>query len=111
VKQATLTLTTTTASAQAIGEGYADEAIVSRSYEISGTAFYGDGDTQKLFAVGETCYATYYSQSTNAGSLDQVLFEGNVVVTKVSDSQTQGEYETQDITVKSTGTPVKPPYA
>ncbi|MBI2303082.1 MAG: hypothetical protein HYU66_29595, partial [Armatimonadetes bacterium] len=41
VKQATLTLTTRTAVAQAIGEGYADEAVVSKSYEISGTAYCG----------------------------------------------------------------------
>lgn len=111
VKQATLTLTSRTATAQAIGEAYADEAVVSKSYEITGTAYYEDGDTQKLFAVGDTCWATYYSQSETAGALDQILFHGEVVVTRVSDAQTQGEFETQEIAVRSTGTPVKPPYA
>ncbi|MBI2298399.1 MAG: hypothetical protein HYU66_05505 [Armatimonadetes bacterium] len=113
VKQATLTLTTRTATAQAIGEGYADEAVVSRSFEIAGTAFYTEADTQKLFAVGDGCYATYYSQSESGSpaALDQILFQGNVVVTKVSDTQSQGEYETQEISVRSTGTPTKPPYS
>jgi len=105
VKQATLTLTTKTASAQAIGEDYADEAVVSRSYELSGTAFYTEADTRKLFAVGESCVATYYSQRRNAGALDQILFQGPVVVTRVADAQTQGEYETQEIALRSAGAP------
>ena len=108
VKQATLTLTTRTASAQAIGEAYADEAVVSRGYELSGTAFYTDGDTRKLFAVGDACVATYYSQSRTAGALDQILFQGPVVVTRVADSQTQGEFETQEIALRSSGAPTVP---
>jgi hypothetical protein len=106
VKQATLTLTSRTATAQAIGEAYADEAVVSKSYEISGTAYYESADAEKLFGVGDTCLATYYSQ----GDTPAILFQGDVVVTRVADSQTQGEFETQEIAVRSTGTPTTPPY-
>ena len=111
VKHATLTLNSRTATAQAIGDDYTEEAVVGKSYELSGTAYLADTAGRQLFAVGDTCQATYYSQHATSGVLDQVLFQGPVVVTKVSDTQTQGDYETQDITLHSTGTPTVPPYA
>ncbi|MBI2298805.1 MAG: hypothetical protein HYU66_07630 [Armatimonadetes bacterium] len=90
-------------AAQAIGEGYADEAVVSKSYEISGTAYCG-GDS--FFAVGDTCHATYYTQV--GSSLTTKLFEGGVVVTRAADHQTQGDFETQEISLRSTGSPTVP---
>ena len=54
VKQASLTLTSKIATAQAVGEAYADEAVVSKSYEISGTAYYPSDGAHSLFAVGDT---------------------------------------------------------
>ena len=110
VKQASLTLTSKIATAQAVGEAYADEAVVSKSYEISGTAYYPSDGAHSLFAVGDTCHATYYAQHAASGALDKVLFAGPVVVTKVADTQQQGEFETQEISVRSTGTPTTPPY-
>ncbi len=107
VHQATLVRMLTVVDMTASGDTHAREAPLRRHYELSGT-LYTDG--VGAFALGDTCWATYYSRHATSGALDKVLFAGAVVVTKVADTQTQGEYETQEITVRSTGTPTKPPY-
>jgi len=102
VQQAGLTRTLTTVDVTASGDEYPSVKPLRRSYELSGTAYL---DGSSLFSLGDTCYATYYSQHTTAGALDQVLFQGWVVVLRVGDSQQQGGYETQEIALRSTGTP------
>ena len=103
VHQASLVRTLTTVDMTASGDAYPREVPLRRQYELTGT-LYVDG--AGVFDLGDTCWATYCAQHTNqSNALDQVLFQGEVVVLRVADTQQQGNWETQDITLRSTGTP------
>ena len=95
----TLTKTITTTDAQAVGDEYPESEVTRRSFEISGTVFATVAGGGGLFSIGDSCYATYKSQNGTT------LFAGNCKVTSITDGQSQGEYETQDISLRSSGAP------
>jgi hypothetical protein len=97
VQQASLVRTITTVDVTASGDTHTVEKPLRRSYELTGTAYL---DGSNLFSLGDTCTATYYAQSFGTP-----LFQGVVLVTRVSDLQQQGGFETQSIALRSTGTP------
>ena len=105
VRAATLQRTVTCVDVTASGDAWRSERPVRSQYELSGTAYLDGGSGQGLFALGDTCWATYYSQHSASSQLDRVLFQGPVVVTRVSDQQSQGDYEVQEITLRSSGAP------
>jgi hypothetical protein len=94
-----LTKTIRTAEAQAIGDEYSQTDVVGRSYELSAQVYVPSGGTSALFAIGDTCYGTYKAQTGTT------LFAGLCTVTSISDSQSQGDYETQNISLRSSGAP------
>jgi len=105
VRSATLQRTVTCVDVTASGDAWRSEKPIRGQYELSGTAYLDRGSDGGLFALGDTCWATYYTQHAASGQLDRILFQGAVVVTRVSDHQSQGDYETQEIALRSTGTP------
>lgn len=101
LSDASLIETLALAAGQAMEDLYAEERIVSRSFELSGTLLLRAADGAGFFN-GLRGTAAYYSQNGTC------LFSGPVIVTRRGDTQRQGAFETQQITLRSSGTPTVP---
>jgi len=96
-----LTRSTTSASGQAIGDKYAENAITGRSFEITATVFVPTTATTGMLAIGDTCYA----KVLGAQDTPSTLFDGACIVTSVADAQAFGAYQKQSISLRSNGAP------
>ncbi|MBI2303083.1 MAG: hypothetical protein HYU66_29600 [Armatimonadetes bacterium] len=98
LQHATLTRTVQTVDSTASGDAYRSEIPIRRGYELAATS-YVDTAHGLLFSLGDVCTAVYRSQS------GATLFQGPAIVVRVSDTQQQGSYETQEIALRSQGEP------
>lgn len=91
-------------SGQAIGESYVEEYTTIRRFSIELTRYADSTDASGgLFALGAVVVGLYESQNPDD------MFEGDMIITRISDRQQQGDFEMQSITARSTGTPTTVP--
>jgi len=100
-RSTSLSKSVTVQQAKACGDTYSQKDVTGEDYEVSATVYYPTDGTGGLFAVGTSAYVTYKTQQT----VPVTLFAGSCIVTRIGDSQSDGDYEMQDITFASNGEP------